>query len=473
MSFLSPRFALFAACALAVFHAAPARQRRLVLLAASLAFYATWSLAHLALLVAVTVAIQGCAVRIARAPEERAKRRWLVAAVGAALTILAGYKYGGAARELAAGGGALGWLVPLGLSYYSFKLIGYVVDVYWEKIGPARDAAALLLYASFFPQVVSGPIQRAGDFLAQAEALDRADPADAVAGLRRILLGLFKKLVVADRLAPLVAAVHAAPSSFSSLELLLGAYAFALQLYADFSGITDIALGLGRLFGVSGPENFDRPFFAASLPEYWRRWHMSLTSWLSDYVFTPLRMALRSRGTAGLCLAIAINMVAVGVWHGAALTYAAFGAIHAVLMIVAALTSKRRNAYFRARPGLARARAVAAPVVTFHLVVLAMIFFRAQSVSSALEYCARIVAHGAAGATRLSWTALDRTPSAVAAALAGLVVVEVVEWARRRPAWAGSFASAPRALRWALYYAAALAIVFGSVGTQKFIYAQF
>jgi alginate O-acetyltransferase complex protein AlgI len=475
MSFLTPGFALFAAAAVAAFQACPVRARRYLLLAASLAFYATWSPLHLLLLLAAALGVQACAVRIARASDEAVKRRWTALAVIGVLAALVTFKGGSAFLPDAARGGlsALVWLAPLGLSYYSFKLIGYAVDVYWEKIAPARDASTLVLYASFFPQIVSGPIQRAGDFLSQAEGLGKSDPAEAIAGLRRILFGLVKKLVIADRLAPLVSAVHAAPARFSSLELAVAAYAFAFQMYADFSGITDIAIGIGQLFGIRGPENFDRPFFAASLPEYWRRWHMSLTSWLTDYVFTPLRMALRDRGTVGLCLAIAINMVAVGVWHGPKLTYLAFGLLHAAFMIAAALTAKRRNGWFRARPRLARLRRVTAPLTTFHLVVFAMIFFRAESLAKAFEYCRGLVTGAGAGRMRLSWAALDQTPRPVLVALAGLAFIELVEWVRRDPSWAGRFQGAPRSLRWAVYYAAVLVVVFGSVETQKFIYAQF
>lgn len=475
MSFVTPGFALFAAAAVAAFQACPARARRYVLLAASLAFYATWSPLHLLVLLAAALGVQACAVRIARASDEAVKRRWMTLAVIGVLAALVIFKCGSAFLPDAARGGlwAVVWVAPLGLSYYSFKLIGYAVDVYWEKIEPAPDASTVVLYASFFPQIMSGPIQRAGGFLSQAEGLGKPDPAEAITALQRILLGLVKKLVVADRLAPLVSAVHAAPGRFSSLELAVAAYAFAFQLYADFSGITDIAIGVGQLFGVRGPENFDRPFLAASLPEYWRRWHMSLTSWLTDYVFTPLRMALRDRGAVGRSLAIGINMVAVGLWHGPTLTYLAFGLLHAAFMIAASLTAKRRNAWFQARPRLARWRRVTGPLATFHLVVFAMIFFRAESLGKALQYCRGLATGSGAGRMRLSWTALDLAPRALLMALAMLALIELVEWVWRHPAWAGRFQGAPRSLRWAVYYAAVLLVVFGSVGTQKFIYAQF
>src|SRR5512140_2552929 len=293
MSLLSPAFALFTVAALLAFQLAPPRARPGVLLAASLAFYATWEPLHVALLLALVVLVHRAALAIARRPGERGKLALAAAGTAALVALLAVFKLGAAwvtaaraTHETAALDGALRLLAPLGLSYYLFKLVGYLLDVYWEKIPPQPSLAALALHAAFFPQLVSGPIERAGDFFGQLERLAPPDAAEVAWGLRRILFGLVKKVVIADRLAVVVAAAHADPAHRTSLELLVGAYAYALQLYADFSGLTDVALGLGRLFGFRGPENFDLPFWARSLPEYWRRWHMSLTSWLTDYLFT-------------------------------------------------------------------------------------------------------------------------------------------------------------------------------------------
>ncbi|MEI9951520.1 MAG: MBOAT family O-acyltransferase [Pseudomonadota bacterium] len=481
MSIISIPFLLFVVATVALCQLSPTRFRRHVLLGASYFFYASHGLPYVVLLSAVTLAVYFAALALERDRVERDKLRLVGTLVGALVLLLAGFKLASAFTSLPVGsaddGVALRILVPLGLSYYLFKLIGYLLDVYWENLPAQQSLVSLALYASFFPQIVSGPIQRAGDFFEQTAQLDSLDPATVTSGLRRILFGLFKKLAIADRLAVLVDGVHEKTSICSSAELALGAYLFALQLYADFSGVTDIAIGVGQLFGVKGPENFDLPFFSRNLQEYWRRWHMSLTSWLADYLFTPLRMAFRGRGNVGLALAILINMVAVGVWHGAAWTYAAFGLFHGTCLVVSVFTLKRRDAYFRRHPALARVRAITAPLVTFHLVVFGLILFRASSFANAVEYIFRMLPwFGREGitATRLDYRLLQISPRGIIGIVTLGALAELVNWAARDPRWARRFLSAPRGYRWALYYAVILlTLAVSHLGEQKFIYAQF
>jgi D-alanyl-lipoteichoic acid acyltransferase DltB (MBOAT superfamily) len=270
-------------------------------------------------------------------------------------------------------------VVPLGLSYYIFRTIGYLLDVYWERTQAQRSFSSLVLYISFFPQIVSGPIQRGGDFFGQLQHWSSPDAEQFASGLRRILLGLFRKVVIADQFAELVAGVHSNPAAFSAVELLFAAYCYSFQLYLDFSGLTDMAIGIGLLFGIKGPENFDRPFLSRNIQEFWRRWHMSLTSWLSDYLFFPLGMSLRRFGTLGLSVAIMINMVAVGVWHGPTWTYLDFGILNGLLMIGSVLTLKRRETFFKRHAWPAGVRSFFSTLITFHLVVFTQIWFRANS----------------------------------------------------------------------------------------------
>ena len=447
MSFLSAPFVLFLGVAVAAFELSPARFRPMVLLAASYVFYASNSLSSAFLLLGVTLVVHQAALAIERSRTERGKLRLVGAAVAALTLLLAG-----------------------------FKLVGYLLDVYWENLPAERSVVAVALYASFFPQIVSGPIQRAGTFFDQLGRTIEPQPASVEAGARRILFGLVKKIAVADRLAIVVDSIHAKPGAYSSLELLLGGYLFALQLYADFSGLTDIAIGLGQLFGFKGPENFDLPFFSRNLQEYWRRWHMSLTSWLGDYLFTPLRMALRDLGRLGLALAIIVNMVAIGLWHGMAWTYAAFGLLHGIFMVVSVLTLKRRDAFFGRHPLLSRVRRIAAPIVTFHLVVLALVVFRANSLGHAVEYLAHLIPAAGAGIpfTRLDSRLLSFKPGLLLGVLVLAAITEFVNWAMRQPNWSRRFLAAPRVFRWALYYGIIfMVLTIGNSGQQKFIYAQF
>jgi alginate O-acetyltransferase complex protein AlgI len=483
MSFLSAPFVLFMGAALVAFQLSAARFRPLVILVASYAFYTTYSLWGALLLLGVTVGVHQAALALERRRTGEGGLRLVGVAVAALIVLLAGFKLAsvlypgpGSSPDRASDSVALQVLVPLGLSYYIFKLIGYLLDVYWERIPAERSVVAVAVYASFFPQIVTGPIERAGNFFEQLGQTAHLKPDLVVVGARRILWGLFKKILVADPLAGAVSAVHAQPSAFSSVELLVGAYIFALQLYADFSGVTDIAIGLGQLFGIQGPENFNLPFYSRNLQEYWRRWHMSLTSWLADYLFTPLRMALRDLGNFGLALAVLINMIAIGVWHGMTWTYAAFGLLHGIFLVVSILTLKKRNAFFKEHPVLSRVRGIAGPLITFHLVVLGLIIFRADSLRHAIEYVAHLIPATGTGIpwNRLDFQLLTLKSDVLVGVLVLAAIMEFVNWAARQPNWSRRFLGAPRVFRWALYYAIIFMIIgIGNSGQGKFIYAQF
>jgi D-alanyl-lipoteichoic acid acyltransferase DltB (MBOAT superfamily) len=483
MSFLSPNFGPFLLLSVVGFHWAPRGWRPAFLLAASLSFYAVWSIPHTVLLLGTTGAVYLAARWVGDHATGRRPVALTVVALTGLLLLLTVFKCG---QSVAAhllepmGPGKLdpGFLlvVPMGLSYYLFKLMGYLLDVYWEKIPARRDFASLALYASFFPQMNSGPIQRADDFFHQLEHLALPAALEVVTALRRILFGLFKKVVVADQLSRLVDRVFANPDQFSPLELLLAAYCFAFQIYADFSGVTDIAIGSGQLCGINGPENFNFPYWAKNLQEFWRRWHMSLTTWLADYLFTPLRMAFRKLGNVGLALAIFINMFAVGVWHGPTWTYAAFGGLHGIFMIVSALTLKKRNSYFRRHDTLAKLRRFAGPFCTFHLVVFGLIVFRSTSVEEAVSYIVHLIGMGgdATPAGRLQWSLLGLSINRFVVALAGLGALEALDWQARNGGGCGWLTLAPRTVRWTGYYAMIILIVFlATSGTQGFIYGHF
>jgi hypothetical protein len=483
MSFLSFNFAIFLGVALLIFHFAPARWRPALLLGLSWAFYLSWSLVYALLLAAVSAGVYATALWMEGRRAERGKRAWMVLGVMTLLVLLFAFKSAGwflseffpRAGGLGSNGAAL-VVVPLGLSYYVFKMVGYLLDVYWEKLPAQRNFVSVALYGAFFPQIVSGPIQRARSFFDQIEKIKTPDAADFVTGLRRILFGLVKKIVIADRLAVLVGNVHGNPSGYSPLELLAGAYCFSIQLYADFSGITDIAIGTGLLFGMRGPENFDLPYYSSNIQLFWRRWHISLTTWLTDYLFTPLRMSLRNLGTAGLCLAIFINMIAIGLWHGLAWTYLAFGIVNGIYMAISALTLKRRNLFFQNQPALARAREIAAPVLTFHLVVLSHIFFRAETFASALRYIGGLIPGwrgSSVPALRFDLPLLGISARALMLCALAYLACEAVTWAMRRRFWIDWFAATPVLFRRALYCALIATVLFLFKGTVTFIYAKF
>lgn len=478
MSFLSAEFTLALALVVLAFHATPSKWRAHLLLGFSYLFYASWSLWHTALLLGITSMVYVAALSIDRCTVEQRKFRIVLLAACLLLLLLAVFKFGIDVLDLlhVPGGGTLGMttmlVAPLGLSYYLFRLMGYLLDVYWEKNRAERNFLSLALYTSFFPQIVCGPIQRADVFFKQLPKLAQPDESDLTEGLRRILLGLVKKVVIADRFGLLVGNIHANLPASSPVDLLIGAYGFALQLYFDFSGLTDIALGMGRLFGIRGPENFQFPFLAPNVQEFWRRWHMSLTSWLSDYLFLPLRMSLRGFGDAGLATAVFVNMVAVGVWHGSKLTFAVFGVLNGIFLVVSVFTLKKRDKFFKQRPALRPARSLIGPLVTFHLFAFSLIFFRADSLGTAMAYLKGLVAVGGVGGT-IHWGMIGSSWARLGALVAVASAMELIEWQIRKGPWEPALLKAPRAVRWAIYYAGIAIIIYSFGGTRDFIYAQF
>jgi alginate O-acetyltransferase complex protein AlgI len=473
MTFESLAFAAFLAAAASMFWFAPARLKGHVLLGASYAFYATWSLRYAVLLAVVTVMTYVAALQIERSEAVAVKRGVMATAVVALAAVLCLFKYFDDLRQWLGGPwSALRIIAPLGLSYYIFKLIGYIVDVYWEKLPAERSLLTVANYAAFFPQMVCGPIQRADDFFTQTRRYSNPSVDGASSGLRLILFGLFKKLVVADQVGMVIDPWFGQLHQLMPAQLLLLLYLFPIQLYADFSGITDIAIGIGRLFGVESPPNFDGPFFAPNIADFWRRWHMSLSSWLRDYVFTPVRHALRARGNAGLVVSLMIAMVAIGLWHGARSSYLAFGLINGVYMSVSALTLTKRNRWFKAHTALSAIRQFGAPLLLFHLIAVAEAFFRAQTAADASFTLAGGVSAILRPASVVSVLSAHRLRLGIAAL--GVVVMEAGHLARRRPVITAWFFEQPSWMRWSAYYGISLAIVlFGVFTRQTFIYQQF
>jgi len=473
MTFESLAFVAFLSGAVTAFRLAPGRFKGHVLLASSYAFYATWSLTYAALLLVLTVSVHVAALRIEHAAQEPVKRWMMAATVGTLVIVMASFKYFDDVSPLVGGRwSALHVIAPLGLSYYIFKLVGYVLDVYWDKIPAQRRLLAVANYAAFFPQMVCGPIQRADDFFAQTSQYRNPSVEAASSGLRLILFGLFKKLVVADQLAMVIDPWFAQLRQQTPAQLLLILYLFPIQLYADFSGITDIAIGVGRLFGVESPPNFDAPFYARNIADYWRRWHMSLSSWLKDYLFTPLRHATRALGNAGLVLSLMVTMTAIGVWHGARSSYLVFGLINGVYMSMSALTLTGRNRWFKAHPSLAAMRQYAGPLILFNMVVVALVFFRAPTPSGAVF----ALVHGVPAFFQPRSVIIVATTFRLRLGIAmmGAVAMEAGHLARRRPAVTIWFFQQPVWIRWSAYYGVGLAIVLLGVFTrQTFIYQQF
>jgi D-alanyl-lipoteichoic acid acyltransferase DltB (MBOAT superfamily) len=467
MPFNSIRFILFLAATAGLYRLVPLRARRLYLVAASYLFYFTWSVPYAALLMAATAIAYMAGLRIAAASENgQAVVLWITAL--ALIGALAFFKCFNALSHALAGPRALELLAPLGVSYYTFKLMSYVIDVHWQKAPPERDLISLAAYAAFFPQIMSGPIQRASDFLTQLPG--ELSGENTVAGIRLIFFGLFQKMVVADRLALIVNQAYADPRVVPAGQLLAAIYAFSIQLYADFSGLTDIAIGASLFFGIRSPENFNDPFFSGSTTEFWRRWHMTLTSWLRDYAFTPLQLCWRGYGAAGTAGCLFLMMLAVGAWHGIQGHFLLFGVFNGVCLAASALSMGPRDRFFDKHRWLKPIRVGLAPALTFTLMSAAFVFFRAEDVPQAVAIFF--------GLSRKAGVLRDLpglAPASLLVTLAAIATMELIRhrWRKSRLSWSARGLSGK--LLTAAYYSLLFAFLFAGrpLTVSKFIYFQF
>lgn len=478
MLFNSFPFIIFLAVALPVYYCLPRRWRNYHLFLSSYLFYCSWSVIFSILLLASIALTYAFGKKISDSGSEREKWKLLKIAVISQLSILCFFKYFSAVLEpvtgwlslrvFSFGPGATKLLVPLGVSYFVFKLVSYILDVYLEKIPAEKDFISFGAYVSFFPQIVSGPIQRAGDFLPQLRQ-ERKVPIEKIAGgAQLILFGFFKKLVVADGLATLVNPVFSDLSSHAGWPLALACYGFTLQLYADFSGITDIAVGCAAVFGIESPDNFNNPFYARNIQDFWRKWHITLTSLVREYLFAPLQMQLRAWGGAGLVLGIFINMAVIGIWHGSTWNFLLFGIIHGIFMSVSVLTLKKRNDFFSRNAYLIPLRKVLAPVFLFHMVVFSFIFFRAASIADVGYVLTHLLCRPSGGPAPADW------PVLVLAA----VIMEAVHITRKSGSAKAWFVHARPVFRYAVVSFSICAmllliILFARYGSSPFIYFQF
>jgi alginate O-acetyltransferase complex protein AlgI len=466
MNFTTIKFLCALVGAGAAYQVCPRRLRAWFLLLASYGYYCLAQPRNAILLFASTLITFLVARMAEKLGEEDRKRQLLVwGAVTALVAALFLYKVREAAYP--------SLLIPLGLSYYTFRLVSYLVDVHWQTMPASRDFVAFAAFSAFFPHIVAGPIHRAESFLPQIDEAKAPGSAQLTEAAHRILLGLFKKFVIADQLAGLVTGAYGNVAGASGTDVWLAFYAFPLQMYADFSGVIDIAVGAAAVFGITSPENFRMPFLASSPSEYWRRWHITLTNWLGDYIFTPLRMGTRTWGTAGLIFSIFVNMIGIGVWHGLQWTFVVFGALHAVWLSLDVLTQKMRKTFLKKNPGMNLAAAIAGTVFTFHAVTLGFVIFRASSIGVVPVLLGRMFAGGAS-------TAEPAVLRSALVALIALVLTDTLEWWRRKHPLPEDLQAWQRWARWSLYgctvlsWGLALLLIF-TLNTKKnpFLYAAF
>jgi alginate O-acetyltransferase complex protein AlgI len=445
------------------------RPRLWLLLGASYFFYAQWDARFLALIFASSSADWLLGNAIGHASGERRRKQLLVLTVVMNLGVLGLFKYfdfgvtelsallqklGFHAPEL-----ALRLTLPIGISFFTFESMSYVIDVYRRELSPHPSYLEYLTFVAFFPHLVAGPIVRPRDLLPQLGAPARFDPALASRALMLIALGLFKKLAIGDYLAlNLVDRVFDAPLSYSALECYAALVAYAVQIYCDFSGYTDIAIGSAALLGVRFPRNFDAPYRAHDSVDFWRRWHISLSTWLRDYLYIPL--GGNRRGRARTYLNLLLTMLLGGLWHGANLTFVVWGGLHGLLL---AGTRAFRELTGRAAPRSAFGRACGV-FFTFHAVCFCWLFFRAKSLGDAWLMLQRLAT--------LSTFHPNLDPRLLGVLAAGLLSHYVPErWYERALA---VFAEMPALAQAALLLLLALSVrEMASLEAVPFVYFQF
>lgn len=382
-------------------------------------------------------------------------------------------------------------IVPLGLSFHVFTSLSYVIEVYRGKYKPEKNFFAYALYVAFFPKLVSGPIERPYNLLPQFHEKHYFDYDRVTAGLQRMLWGFFKKIVVADNLALYVNQIYGQPHDYSGLVLITATVFFAFQLYYDFSGYTDIALGTAQVLGFKLMENFNLPYFSGSIAEFWRRWHISLSSWLSDYVYYPLALSAKRINRFRLYWALLATFILIGLWHGANWTFVAFGAIQGSYLIFGQMTKnfRQRLAKITDLSQWPRLRRVSQIAITFGLVCLGFVFFRANTINDAYFIVINSFSGlaGLAGSLAASIYQFDFHPiyealnpllqrmgvdrSIFLPLIAIFAIAEIIDF---RFGLFNAINSKPIWIRWLIYIAAILAIMnLGVTFEAPFIYNRF
>lgn len=460
------------------------RLQNVLLLAASYFFYACWDWRFLFLLVFSTLLDYFTGIKIYESKDQKNKLFWLWLSIGINLSFLGVFKYYNffassfadalALLGLKANLGSLKVILPVGISFYTFHGLSYVIDLYKNKIKPERNFIDYSVFVSFFPLLVAGPIERATHLLPQIHEKKVFDYTKAVNGLRQILWGLFKKIVIADNCAEYANTIFNNSEIYHGSTLVAGALFFAFQIYCDFSGYSDIALGTARLFGIELLRNFAFPYFSRDIAEFWRRWHISLSSWFKDYLYIPLGgskggMWMKIRNTF-------IIFLVSGFWHGANWTFIAWGFLNALFIMPSIILNTNRNHLEIIAKGklFPSVREFLEVIVTFCLTLFAWIFFRADNISHAFHYISQMFT---SSIFSFPYIVEEISGNLVFPKylIALMLVFTFIEWLGREQQYAlenlGKMWNRP--LRWMFYCVILFSIFYYTGKEQQFIYFQF
>jgi len=477
MLFNSLKFAVFIVIVYGLYLKLDHKRQNRMLLAASYVFYGAWDWRFLSLIFFSTVLDYFCGLKIHESPDPKRKKRFLLLSIIANLSILGIFKYFNfftfnLQRLLETFGVTippvfLNIILPLGISFYTFQTMSYTIDIHRREIEPTRNFCDFALFVTFFPQLVAGPIERAKRLLPQIILPRQVTLDKFYEGCFLIFWGLVMKICIADNLGDIVNPVYRGAPPYNGVDVLLASYAFTFQIFCDFAGYSNMARGLGKIMGFDIMINFNLPFFVTNVQDFWNRWHISLSSWLRDYVYFPLFRGLRNvKGNLRIYASLMITLVLIGFWHGAAWTFGIFGFYYGVLLCLYIVIRTRCHSWIKPEsPWGERLWVFARMVFMFHLVVIGNLIFRAEYASQ-IYFMLKAVFFNFTippGAGKVVFTILFYTWILIAVQLAQFWKKDLMA-VFRSPAW----------VRAVFYYACFMFIIFyGDYGSDEFIYFQF
>lgn len=491
MLFNSVKFIMFFPLVSILYYITNHKYRWILLLIASYYFYMSWKPIYALLMFLTTFITYITAILIDKAPSKKSKKIPLLIGLISNLGILFVFKYLNFINlsfnslfnwlslpyELP----TVNLLLPVGISFYTFQALGYTIDVYREDTKVEKHFGIFALFLSFFPQLVAGPIERSNNLLPQFHEKHELDFFKIRDGFALILWGFFKKVVIADKLAVFVDLIYNQPQNYTGVPLILATVFFAFQIFCDFSGYSDIAIGCANILGFDLMNNFNKPYTAKSIPDFWRRWHISLSTWFKDYVYIPLGGNRVSKKR--WCLNQFIVFFLSGLWHGANWTFVIWGILHGIFIVLSHLTKNARDKFAK-KIGLTnfpKLHSALHIIVTFILVDFAWIFFRANSLSDAIYISNNLFTNIRAG---FSWTSISNLLSILEfkkfdflLAIASIIFLELIHRFQGEKSIAQKINEKPILIRWGFYYLMLFAIIllggYGCEESSQFIYFQF
>ena len=462
MSFISLNFVTLFVCTFLLYYTLPPKYRKAILLLSSCIFIGYYHIAFLIIALLISLAAFFLGKWVGQSKHEKDTKRIYISGLCFLITGWLTFRY----ANLLPG---VHWLFPLGISFYTFQALSYLTEIYWKEEEPEENLADFMIYMLFFMKFLSGPIERARDMLPQLKSGKPVAYPSIVYGMKLIVVGLIKKLILADYISPYIDGIFNSIHTASGIQLLMACLLYPVELYGDFSGYTDIALGGACMLGFKLSPNFNRPFIAQTTAEFWRRWHMSLSFWVRDYLYLPLSSGMRRWGQWGVFLSLSLTFAGLGAWHGAGWNYIIYGLIQGLIIFYEMKTAMICN---KIKNWIGNPLFTTLSILrTYLLFAFSLIFFRLESVSDALYYIRNI-----SFSTHASWKEVSIGIPDHNCIVAGsaLVLILVYEYIMSKRDLLEALEKQPMLVRWGIYYL--LAIMFFTLGqfnSDSFIYLQF